>query len=140
VLSVLSAEGGAFFVTIYDGTGTSAHLAVLSWDEARASPFASHRTMFKTQTKTDIIKRFICDAGSSIISVEFVKADGTIRKLQFNPRDTQEVKGTGHALKKPNIVRCRDFAVARKEGEGAWRSFDCERVVKIQAHGTVISF
>jgi hypothetical protein len=97
-------------------------------------------TMFKPQTKTDIIKRFICDAGSSIISVEFVKADGSVRKLQFNPLDSREVKGTGHALKKPNIVRCRDFAVARKEGEGAWRSFDCERVVKIQAHGTVISF
>ena len=96
--------------------------------------------MFKPQTKTDIIKRFIFDAGSSIISVEFIKADGTVRKLQFNPRDTQEIKGTGHALKKPNIVRCRDFAVARKEGEGAWRSFDCERVIKIQAHGTVISF
>jgi len=97
-------------------------------------------TMLKPQSKTALIKSFIHDAGSSIISVEFTKLDGTVRKLQFNPRDTQEVKGTGHALKKPNIVRCRDFAVARKEGEGAWRSFDCERVVKIQAHGTVISF
>jgi hypothetical protein len=97
-------------------------------------------TMFKPQTKTDIIKRFIHDAGSSIVAVEFVKADGSLRSLQFNPRDTQEIKGTGHALKKPSIVRCRDFAVARKEGAGAWRSFDCERVVKIQAHGTVISF
>ena len=96
--------------------------------------------MFKPQTKTNVIKRFIFDAGSSIISVEFIKADGSVRKLQFNPLDSREVKGTGHALKKPNIVRCRDFAVARKEGEGAWRSFDCERVVKIQAHGTVISF
>ena len=96
--------------------------------------------MLKPQSKTDLIKRFIHDAGSSIIGVEFLKADGTLRKLQFNPRDTQEVKGTGHALKKPNIVRCRDFAVARKEGEGAWRSFDCDRVVKIQANGTTISF
>ena len=96
--------------------------------------------MFKPQTKTDIIKRFIHDAGSSIISVEFAKLDGSLRSLQFNPRDTQEIKGTGKPSAKPSIVRCRDFAVARKEGEGAWRSFDCERVVKIQAHGTVISF
>jgi len=96
--------------------------------------------MLKPQTKTDIIKRFIYDAESSIVSVQFIKADGSLRKLQFNPRDTQEIKGTGHALKKANIVRCRDFAVARKKGEGAWRSFDCERVVKIQAQGTVISF
>ena len=96
--------------------------------------------MLKPQSKTDLIKRFIFDAGSSIVSVQFIKADGSLRSLQFNPRDTQEVKGTGHALKKANIVRCRDFAVARKEGEGAWRSFDCDRVVKIQANGTTISF
>jgi hypothetical protein len=106
----------------------------------RPKPHHCFKTMLKPQTKTDIIKRFIHDAESSIVSVQFIKADGSVRKLQFNPRDTQEVKGTGHALKKPNIIRCRDFAVARKEGEGAWRSFDCERVVKIQAHGTVISF
>jgi hypothetical protein len=95
---------------------------------------------FLTMDKTSIIKQFILSAKSSIVSVQFTKLDGSLRSLQFNPRDTREVKGTGHALKKPNIVRCRDFAVARKEGEGAWRSFDCERVVKIQAHGTVISF
>jgi hypothetical protein len=95
-------------------------------------------TVLKPQSKTDIVKRFIFDAGSSIVSVEFRKADGSLRKLQFNPRDTQEIKGTGYALKAPNIVRCRDFSIARKEGQGAWRSFDCERVVSIKANGTVI--
>jgi len=106
----------------------------------RPKPHHCFKTMLKPQSKTDLIKRFIHDAGPSIISVEFTKLDGTVRKLQFNPLDSQEIKGTGHALKKPNIVRCRDFAVARKEGAGAWRSFDCELVVKIQAHGTIISF
>ena len=91
-----------------------------------------------TVSKTSLIKRFIFDAGSSIVSVEFRKADGSLRKLQFNPRDTQEIKGTGYALKAPSIVRCRDFSIARKEGQGAWRSFDCERVVSIKANGTVI--
>ena len=95
-------------------------------------------TVLKPQSKTDIVKRFIFDAGSSIVSVEFRKADGSLRKLQFNPRDTQEIKGTGYALKAPSIVRCRDFSIARKEGQGAWRSFDCERVVSIKANGTVI--
>jgi hypothetical protein len=92
-------------------------------------------TVLKPQSKTEIVKRFIFDAGSSIVSVEFIKADGTLRKLQFNPRDSKEVKGTGNALKKPSIVRCRDFTIARKEGQGAWRSFDCERVVCIKANG-----
>jgi len=90
--------------------------------------------------KTDKIKAFIFAAGSSIISVQFVKTDGTPRSLQFNPRDTQEVKGTGHALKKASIIRCRDFTIARNEGEGAWRSFDCERVTSIKAKGNVLTF
>ena len=95
-------------------------------------------TVLKPQTKTEIIKRFIFDAGSSIVSVEFRKADGSLRSLQFNPRDTQEIKGTGYALKAPSIVRCRYFTIARTKGESAWRSFDCERVVSIKANGTAI--
>lgn len=107
--------------------------------------------------KTSLIKQFIFDAGSSIVSVQFIKANGEHRSLQFNPRDTQEIKGersrsdrskgtpeefqsTGHALKATSIVRCRDFAVARKEGQGAWRSFDCERVVSIKANGQQLTF
>jgi hypothetical protein len=94
---------------------------------------------FRIPSKTAVVKQFIEDAGCSIVSVEFIKADGSLRKLQFNPRDRQEVKGTGHALKAPSIVRCRDFSVARKEGQGAWRSFDCERVVSIKANGQVLA-
>ena len=110
-----------------------------SFNEARASPpVLPMATVLKPQSKTDIVKRVIFDAGSSIVSVEFRKADGSLRKLQFNPRDTQEIKGTGYALKAPSIVRCRDFSIARKEGQGAWRSFDCERVVSIKANGVAI--
>ena len=91
-----------------------------------------------TSDKTAFIKRFIQNAGSSIVSVEFRKLDGTIRSLQFNPRDTQQVKGTGTPAKNPSIVRCRDFTIARTKGEGAWRSFDCQRVVSIKANGTTV--
>jgi hypothetical protein len=90
--------------------------------------------------KTSLIKQFIFDAGSSIISVQFVKTDGTVRKLQFNPRDSREIKGTGYALKSPSIIRCRDFTIARNEGQGAWRSFDCERVVSIKSNGKELVF
>lgn len=90
--------------------------------------------------KTAAIKRFIFDAGAGIVSVQFIKADGTLRQLCFNPRDTQEIKGTGQASKKPNIIRCRDFSIARNEGAGAWRSFDCDRVVSIKANGKSIVF
>ena len=90
--------------------------------------------------KTFLVKQFIFNAGSSIISVEFLKADGTVRKLQFNPRDSREIKGTGTPSTKRNIVRCRDFAIARKQGQGAWRSFDCERVTKITSKGLCLHF
>jgi hypothetical protein len=92
------------------------------------------------KTKTSIIKEFIFKAGASIVSVQFVKANGEPRSLQFNPRDTQEIKGTGHALKAAGIIRCRDFAIARKNGQGAWRSFDCERVTSIKANGRTLVF
>jgi len=106
---------------------------------ARAPHFLLSMTrVLLPQTKTDIVRQFIFDAGSSIVSVEFRKADGTIRKLQFNPRDTTEIKGTGNPTKNPSIVRCRDFSIARKEGQGAWRSFDCERVVSIKANGIAL--
>jgi hypothetical protein len=88
--------------------------------------------------KTFAIKQFIEAAKSSIVSVEFRKADGTLRRLQFNPRDTREIKGTGKPTTNPSIVRCRDFAIARKEGQGAWRSFDCERVVSVKANGVAL--
>ena len=90
--------------------------------------------------KTTLVKKFIYEAGSSIVSVQFVKADGSVRSLQFNPRDSREIKGTGTAMKKPSIVRCRDFRIARTAGEGAWRSFDCERVISVKSNGQAIYF
>ena len=90
--------------------------------------------------KTALIKIFIHNAGSSIISVNFIKANGDKRSIQFNPLDAQEIKGTGYALKHPSIVRCRDFTIAKNNGAGAWRSFDCDRVVSIKAKGQVLEF
>ena len=90
--------------------------------------------------KTTLVKQFVFDAGSSIVSVEFIKTDGTLRTLQFNPRDSKEIKGTGTAAKPASIIRCRDFTIARTKGEGAWRSFDCDRVVSIKAKGKQLCF
>ena len=89
--------------------------------------------------KTAFIQKFITNAGASIVSVRFVKLDGSLRSVQFNPRDRQEIKGTGSPTTKANIVRCRDFRQA-KAGNAAWRSFDTERVISIQANGQHIFF
>ena len=91
--------------------------------------------------KTTLIKTLIQNSGSTIISVEFQKKDGNTRKIQFNPRDRQEIKGfSGSTTTNDNIIRIRDFAIAKKKRTGAWRSFDCSRVVNITTNGQKISF
>ena len=86
---------------------------------------------------SDRIRSLIEAAGSHFVSVHFVKADGSLRQLTFNPKHIGEIKGTGHALKDPaaieNIVRCMDIAKG-------WRSFDCRRVVKMVVNGETVEF
>jgi hypothetical protein len=83
------------------------------------------------------IRRLIDSAGSHFVSVHFIKADGELRQLTFNPKHIGEIKGTGHALKDPaaieNIVRCMDIAKG-------WRSFDCRRVCKLTVNGETFEF
>lgn len=86
------------------------------------------------------IREFLQDAGSTIVSVKFIKADGSFRKIQFNPRDRREIVGTGNPTQNPNIFRVRDFSIARNNGSGAWRSFDSRRIVSIKSNGIVYNF
>lgn len=89
--------------------------------------------------KTKAVRQFVTNCGSSIVSVTFVKKDGAIRNIQFNPADSSDVKGTGAPLKNQDIVKCRDFRLA-KENNAAWRSFDCTRVISIKGRGEVLNF
>lgn len=63
-----------------------------------------------------------------------------MRRIRFNPKDRQEIKGTGNVTGDPYIFRVRDFDIARKNGEGAWRSFDSRRIVSIKSNGVVYNF
>lgn len=91
--------------------------------------------------KTTLIRTLIKNSGSTIISVEFKKKDGTTRKIQFNPRDRQEIKGfSTTTCQDENIIRIRDFSIAKKNRIGAWRSFDCSRVMSITTNGQKITF
>lgn len=90
--------------------------------------------------RSTTIRNFIQSAGSTIISVEFVKKDGTKRKVQFNPMDRNEIKGFGPSTQDPNIIRIRDFSIAKNQGQGAWRSFDVRRIVSITSNGQKFDF
>ena len=77
----------------------------------------------------ELIRQILNDAGSSLVSVYFIKKDGTERQLTGNLLDHNDIKGTGTPTQDPNIVRIRDIKL------GQWRSFDCRRVTKIKAKG-----
>lgn len=88
---------------------------------------------------SETIRTFLQSAGSTIITVEFMKKDGTIRKISFNPRDRNEIKGTGTAVKNPDIIRVRDFNLARKN-EPAWRSFNVNSIRRINCNRQTFNF
>lgn len=80
-------------------------------------------------TSADLIRTIVDAAGSQLVSVTFIKKDGTERQLTWNPKHVGEVKGTGTKCQDPNIFRVMDIKL------GQWRSFDANRVIKIKVSG-----
>ena len=90
-----------------------------------------------TSDRVQQIRELIDSAGSSFVSVNFIKKDGSHRQLTFNPADHNDIVGTGSeaaAKVDENIFRIRD---TKKQ---AWRSFDARRVISIKANGKVTEF
>ena len=76
--------------------------------------------------RSERIKSLIDEAGSGYVSVTFIKKDGSERQMTFNPKDVNDIKGTGDTSNvDANIFRVRDNT------KQAWRSFDARRVIKI---------
>lgn len=112
---------------------------------ARAAPLLYDTGVIKggfpmaDRARHEIVRDIIAKAGSGFVSVNFLKKDGSERQITFNPRDWNEVKGTGAACSNPNIFRIREVN-NKEEGKTAWRSFDATRVLKIRANGSEASF
>ena len=108
---------------------------------ATAAPFLYDTGVIKgefpmaNKARHELIRQAIEKAGSTFVSVDFLKKDGTERRITFNPRDWNEVKGTGAACSNPNIFRIREVN-NKEEGTTTWRSFDATRVLKIRANGS----
>jgi hypothetical protein len=90
-------------------------------------------------TNPQLMRDFLHSEGSTIVSVKFIKKDGTLRRICFNPRDRQEIKGFGASTADPYIFRVRDLDVA-KNGGSAWRSFDLRRIVSIKSRKVTYTF
>ena len=85
--------------------------------------------------RSERIKSLIDEAGSSYVSVTFIKKDGSERQMTFNPKDVNDIKGTGDTSNvDANIFRVRDNT------KQAWRSFDARRVIKIKSRGVTTEF
>ena len=80
-------------------------------------------------TNHETVSELIDSAGSKLVSVRFIKKDGSQRQLTFNPADTADIKGTGNPTQDPNIFRIRDIKL------GQWRSFDARRCLSIKVGG-----
>jgi len=80
------------------------------------------------------LKQLIESAGSTYVSVVFRKKDGSERQLTFNPKDHNDIKGTGNPTDDPNIFRIRDNNLQQ------WRSFDARRVLRVKARGNQTIF
>lgn len=93
----------------------------------------------KFKARHEIIRDIIERAGSRLVSVSFLKKDGTERRITFNPRDWNEIKGTGSTCYDPNIFRIREIS-NKEENKTTWRSFNAARVLKICANGSEACF
>lgn len=80
------------------------------------------------------LKQLIESAGSTYVSVVFRKKDGSERQLTFNPKDHNDIKGTGNPTDDPNIFRIRDNNLQQ------WRSFDARRVLRVKVRGNQTIF
>lgn len=91
-------------------------------------------------TQATLIREFLQNEGSTIVSVEFIKKNGEIRTITFNPLDRNEIKGFGSTNSNPDIIRVRDMNIARTQKTGAWRSFNVNSVRRIRSRGRSYSF
>ena len=85
-------------------------------------------------TTADFIRSAIDRAGSRLVSVTFIKANGEQRQLTWNPKHVGEIKGTGTKCEDPNVFRVMDIKLNQ------WRSFRADRVVEIKVNGEITKF
>ena len=84
----------------------------------------------KRQKFLDIVEK----NGSSFMGLVFLKKDGSPRDARFNPRDFNEIKGTGKPCTDPNIFRFREVH-NKEEKKTVWRSFHIDRLVSVTSKG-----
>ncbi len=79
-------------------------------------------------------------SGPKFMTIGFKKKkDGSHREITFNPRDFNEIKGTGKPSNNPNIIRIREVN-NKEEGKTVWRSIDADTVTFVRFKGQTVIF
>lgn len=99
------------------------------------------------------VKEAIASSKSNIMSVIFIKADGSERVMAFNPKTAKGMKGDqasdsakqAVATRKknnPNLISVCDQSLLAKGDapEKCWRSINCDTVKSIKVGGKEIPF
>ena len=92
-----------------------------------------------TEQKRKKFLEIIEAAGSSFVGIEFVKKDGEHRKARFNPRDFNEIKGTGKPSEDPYLFKYREVQ-NKEEKKTVWRSCRIDRLISVSANGKKVVF
>jgi hypothetical protein len=94
---------------------------------ARASPF-----IFPPMDKTASVKAFIRDAGAAIVSVQFVKADGTLRTVNGLFKPSSKIVGSDRGMAQGEAMKARGQVPVWEIASKQWKSFYADRVVSIK--------
>ena len=87
-----------------------------------------------TEQKRQKFLEIVEKNGSSFMGLVFLKKDGSPRDARFNPRDFNEIKGTGKPCSDPNIFRFREVH-NKEEKKTVWRSFHIDRLISVTSKG-----
>lgn len=86
-----------------------------------------------------VIREMMEASGSHFMSIGFTKkTTGEPRQMTFNPRDFNEIKGTGKPNTNPNIIKIREVDKITKKV--SWKSFDASLVNWVKFKGQTIIF
>lgn len=83
---------------------------------------------------SDRIRSILEDSKSRLVSIRFIKKDGSERLLRTNPKQFLETKGTGNRNSDPDLFIVVDHT------SGQWRSFRSDSVVSIKSNGRLHCF
>ena len=87
-----------------------------------------------TEQKRQKFLEIVEKNGSSFMGLVFLKKDGSPRDARFDPRDFNEIKGTGKPCTDPNIFRFREVH-NKEEKKTVWRSFHIDRLISVTSKG-----